>query len=240
MQAPTKTASGSAKALQSPQLPPDRPSRRGGGRVSLGDRIVTTRVGLLMPTDLSLDDWASAGRKLSRIADSTSWCLGDWLAHGQMRFRGRYQRAAEEVGLDTQTLRNYAWLARKFDHPRRRPTLSLQHHAEVASLPVPEQDHWLDLAAQGRWSRNELRRRIRAGRRNGTSEEPARSATAGTDTAGTDYLPRLTVTVDQLAQWRQAAEQTSTDLNTWVVQTLNDAARHEATVSSADGHDAGN
>jgi hypothetical protein len=192
--------------------------------VSLGDRIITTRVGLLMPDDLSIDEWASAGCKLSRIADSTSWCLGDWLAHGQLRYSGRYQRAAEEVGLDPQTLRNYAWLARKFSHDRRRPALSLQHHAETASLPVPEQDRWLDLAEKGRWSRNELRRRIRAAARGETVEK----ADDG-EAADTGYLPRLPVARDELARWRRAADRTATDLNTWVLRTLGDAARAETT-----------
>ncbi|WP_425577387.1 LmbU family transcriptional regulator [Streptomyces enissocaesilis] len=186
---------------------------------------MTTRVGLLMSSDLSLDDWATAGRKLARIADSTSWCLGDWLAHGQLRFSGRYQRAAAEIGLDTQTLRNYAWLARKFAHERRRPGLSLQHHAEVASLPVPEQDHWLDLAERERWSRNELRRRIREARRATAAEKPAVDTA---DAAGPSYLPRLPVALEELARWREAAEQTATDFHTWVVRTLNAAAHGEA------------
>jgi hypothetical protein len=187
-------------------------------------RIITTPAGLLMPPDLSFADWTSAGRRLARIADATSWCLGDWLAHGQTRFRGRYQRAAAEVGLNTQTLRNYAWLARKFSHERRRPALSLQHHAEVAPLPVPEQDHWLSLAEEGSWSRNELRRRIRAARSDGAPGNPVAPSAAPSG-----YLPRLPVTVEELSRWHSAAEQRATDLSTWVVQTLNDAARDAAT-----------
>ncbi|MEU9169208.1 LmbU family transcriptional regulator [Streptomyces sp. NPDC048420] len=176
-----------------------------------------------MPPDLSFADWASAGRKLARIADATCWCLGDWLAHGQTRFRGRYQRAAEEVGLNSQTLRNYAWLARKFSHDRRRPALSLQHHAEVAPLPVPEQDHWLRLAEERSWSRNELRRRIRTTRTAGTPGKPAPDSAARPG-----RLPPLPVTVEEVTRWHSAAEQRATDLSTWMVQTLNDAARNAA------------
>jgi hypothetical protein len=193
-------------------------------------RIITTRAGLLMPPDLSFADWTSAGRRLARIADATSWCLGDWLAHGQTRFRGRYQRAADEVGLNTQTLRNYAWLARKFSHERRRPALSLQHHAEVAPLPVPEQDHWLSLAEEGSWSRNELRRRIRAAR----SEEAAAGNPVARSAARPGFLPRLPVTVEELSRWHSAAEQRATDLSTWVVQTLNDAARDAGSPAPSD------
>jgi hypothetical protein len=42
--------------------------------------------------------------------------------------------------------------------PRRRDTLSFQHHAEVAAIAEPEQDLWLTRAQRLRWSRNELRR----------------------------------------------------------------------------------
>ncbi len=68
-------------------------------------QMLITRVGLVMPTNLNYDDWKQAGPKLFRIANSSAWCLGDWLAYGQQRFHNRYKRAAEEAGLDTQTLR---------------------------------------------------------------------------------------------------------------------------------------
>ena len=45
--------------------------------------------------------------------------------------------------LDYQTLRNYAWVARRFPAGRRRAGVSFAHHAEVARLPEPEQDYWL-------------------------------------------------------------------------------------------------
>ena len=43
--------------------------------------------------------------------------------------------------LDYQTLRNYAWVARRFAMSRRRDTLSFGHHAEVPALPEPEQGY---------------------------------------------------------------------------------------------------
>ncbi|MGC7095075.1 LmbU family transcriptional regulator [Amycolatopsis lurida] len=205
-----------------------RKSPNGRPRVVVGERIITTRVGLLLPADLSIEDWTSAGRKLFRIADSSAWCLGDWLAHGQRRFTGRYQQAAEKVGLDTRTLRNYAWLARRFDHGRRRGGLSMQHHAEVASLPVAEQDRWLDLAEEHHWSRNELRRRVR-----GAARIAGRETGGPGDRPGTGYLPRVPVAPEELARWQEAAERMDVDLHTWVVRALNDAARRKSAETRA-------
>jgi hypothetical protein len=175
-------------------------------------QILTTPVGLVLPTALSYEAWRDAGPKLFHIANSSAWCLGDWLVHGQDCFRDRYKRATEEVGLDYQTLRNYAWIARKFDHQRRRCTLSMQHHAEVASLPEHEQDRWLDLAEAGNWSRNELRRHIRD-----ASQKECR-------TRSLTYLPRCRVSERELSGWQAAAAMVDTDFETWVIQSLNSAA----------------
>lgn len=109
-----RAANGTNSVAREKRPSPGGVVRRGNGHGPLDERIMTTRVGLLFPPDLSLDDWTAAGQKLYGIAEMASWCLGDWLAYGQLRLSGRYQRAADRVGLDIQTLRNYAWLARKF------------------------------------------------------------------------------------------------------------------------------
>lgn len=70
-------------------------------------------------------------------------------------------------GSGTRTLRNYAMVARRFDVSRRRDTLTFQHHAEVCALADDDQDFWLDIAAEHHWSKADLRRRVRAARRNG-------------------------------------------------------------------------
>ncbi|MEU8803872.1 hypothetical protein [Spirillospora sp. NPDC048819] len=60
------------------------------------------------------------------------------------------------------TLRNYAWIARRFPVSRRRDTLTLQHHAEVAALSDHEQERWLDRAEQEQWPVLRLRTSLRA------------------------------------------------------------------------------
>lgn len=175
-------------------------------------RIMVTRVGLEFPATLEFGTWEQAGVKIARIADSSAWCLGDWLIYGQHVYTDRYRHAVAMAGLDYQTLRNYAWVARRFELSRRRERLSFQHHAEVAALPAAEQDRWLDRAEQGRWSRNELRRNIRADRRPECAEieRPA--------------LPRLSLAAEQVALWQQAAERRSQGLADWIMATLDSGA----------------
>jgi hypothetical protein len=80
---------------------------------------------------------------------------------GEQAYAGRYRQAIKRTSLDYQTLRNYAWVARRFAMSRRRDTLSFGHHAEVAALPEPEQDFWLRKAEEHRWPVKHLRRQVR-------------------------------------------------------------------------------
>ena len=78
-----------------------------------------------------------------------------------------------------------------------------------AALPDDDQETWLDRAEAGRWSRNELRRRIRA---------------AGSDGPAADEIFRLAVARAQAHLWREAAERSRCECETWIVGVLDEAA----------------
>jgi hypothetical protein len=201
----------SARPLRSPAaapLPVPVPVRR----------VMVTGVGLRFPERVDFGTWEQVGRKLARIANCSAWCLGDWLVYGSYKYSERYRQVLAAVELDYQTLRNYAWVARRFELARRRDRLSFQHHAEVASAPVEDQDRWLDLAEADGWSRNELRRRVRSSR--GESPEPARP----TGSAAVLVLPWLNVPAERVMQWRDAARQLNRDFEEWIVAALDHSA----------------
>jgi hypothetical protein len=154
-------------------LSPDRRNRagpvarRGATRFPVraeSDQLITPRIGIRFPQQLSYENWLAMGRQLAALHTSSAWCLGDWLIHGEDSYSGRYRDAVKRTSLDYHTLRNYAWVARRFTLSRRQDALSFAHHAEVAGLPVPEQDFWLRKARELSWSRNYLRREVRASR----------------------------------------------------------------------------
>ena len=188
------------------------PRRRPGGAVE--GRILTTPVGLAFPRDVTFESWEQAGQRISRIASSSAWYLGDWLVYGQDKYTGRYRRAVEAVGLDYQTLRNYAWISRKFEPSRRRSGLPFQHHAEVAALPPAEQDQWLDRAEREGWSRTALRRALRESRDPGS-----RSLRA--------VMPRVSAASEAVDRWRRAATAANADFEAWIVTALDRAADRE-------------
>jgi hypothetical protein len=177
-----------------------------------GRAVLVTRVGLRIASSIAYELWADAGLEIARAHNSSAWCLGDWIVYGKNRYENRYRDAVEAAGLDYQTVRNYAWVARHVVLARRRENLSFQHHAEVAALTPDEQDHWLDLAVREKLSRNELRRRIRGNRRHEptlTSAQP---------------LKQIQATSEQVERWRQAADQSRRSLPEWIRSQLDEAA----------------
>jgi hypothetical protein len=187
----------------------DRPR---GGR-SGEDQLLMTKVGLRFPLSLSFEEWERAGHHLSGIVDSSSWCLGDWLMYGKENYADRYQRAIRAAGLQYQTLRNYAWVSRQFPLERRRPRLSFQHHAEVASLPLEKQNWLLNQAEQQKWTTKQLRCHIQSEREENCGGRE-----------GLAVIPRIQVPSGRLVSWRRAAENSGVEFDDWVLTALDRAA----------------
>jgi hypothetical protein len=170
--------------------------------------VVSTRTGARFDPLLPFEAWQEIGVKVGTCANATSWWLGDWLVFGRMKYGRRYKQAIAATGLEYQTLRNYAVVARRFDMSRRRDTLTFQHHAEVCALPDEEQDRWLDRAAAGGWSRNDLRRRLRAAERS--------------DGPPTEVF-RFAVETTRADRWRQAAHRADCNYHAWILRVLDEA-----------------
>ncbi|MEU9343311.1 LmbU family transcriptional regulator [Streptomyces sp. NPDC048278] len=197
---------------------------------------------MTFPQDLSQRSWERIGEGLRELADSSVWWLADWLIFGETAYGvRRYREAIDRTGLDHQTLRNYAWVARRFEHRRRRDGLSFAHHAEVTRLSPPEQDYWLRRAEQQKWSRNELRRAVRAGLAEQRSpvgddghqacrlderdapDEPRGAA----ELRGVATLT-IELSVGQLDHYSRVAAAHGLPVATWVSQVLAAADRHPA------------
>lgn len=189
--------------------------------LSFQGAAATRRTCLQLPPQISLERWRQIGDHIGGIHNSSVWWLADWLIYGQQKYPDRYRRAIAETSLDYQTLRNYVWVARKFPVSRRRDRLSFQHHAEVSSLPAPDQDRWLDLAEASGWSVKELRRQLRAARDERRSQFMV--------------FMKLNVPVEKKRHWQAAAHAEHQDLPEWIVHVMDDAAEKVLTFESAFG-----
>ena len=86
-----------------------RPARDGRARTPY------TPVGLRLPAGLSFERWHALGRRIGTVTNASSWWLGDWAFYGEGSYGEKYKQAIAVTGLDYQTLRNYAWVAGRFD-----------------------------------------------------------------------------------------------------------------------------
>ena len=195
--------------------------------VRSGERVMLSGTGLQLPGHLPFERWLSIGRQLSAVCTSAAWCLGDWLVFGEQAYAGRYRQAIERTSLDYQTLRNYAWVTRRFEMSRRRDTLSFGHHAEVAALPQPEQDYWLRKAEEHRWPVKQLRRQVRASlaeRAAGQDDRP------GPGPGRHEWVVlnlQVRISPGQLATCQAAADRASLSIEAWTALALEHVARRE-------------
>jgi hypothetical protein len=222
---PRLNPDGVVARLPLPTLSAGSPQQPGAGHALLPGN------GLHLPHRVPFETWLNIGRQLSATVSSSAWCLGDWLIYGETAFTGRYRDAIERTSLDYKTLRNYAWVARRFPLPRRRENLSFGHHAEVAALPEPERDYWLRKAEQLGWSRNQIRHEVRASHMERTIDpfgalDPDAPSPAGNSPADPEDLTILVqVTPDQLSLYQQAASQHGRSIQAWASLALDRAAR---------------
>jgi len=204
---------------------------------ALHQSVRITKSGLLFARAPSLSSWEDIGKRIISVADSSTWWIADWLVYGEDAFKDRYVEAIEKTSLNYQTLRNYAWVARRFTHSRRREKLSFGHHSEVASLGVPEQDYWLRKAEEFSWSRNELRRQVRASlrERDRLQVEPSgadedKSAPLGSSStelsAAAKRTLSLVLTGDQVTLFERTAGTHNMELHEWALAMLESAARN--------------
>lgn len=164
-----------------------------------------------LPRGMTYDRWEELGHTLGRIHRASGWWIGDWLNFGERVYGHSYSQGMDATGLDYKTLANYAWVASRVESSRRRESLSFSHHAELAALEPPEQDRWLDAAADGDgekpWSRAELRRRLR--------DEPVPERSEAVEV-------RLSVPPDDWDRWDAAAGERGVEV--WLCGLANDAA----------------
>jgi hypothetical protein len=197
------------------------------------DVLVVPGRGLHLPPQLPFARWLRVGTHLAEVYTSSAWCMGDWLVYGEAAYAGRYREAIERTCLDYQTLRNYAWVAKRFSLSRRRDGLSFGHHAEVAALPEAEQDFWLRKAQDLGWSVKQLRHQVRASLSERSPADGGRPHHAlghsqdkrPTRASRSRVRLNIRVTPEQMESCEAAASKAGITIEEWAALTLDQAAR---------------
>lgn len=222
----------------SAELPGTEPLVRVSPLHALDDTVMLRKSGLLFARGVGFNKWETIGQQLLSVTESTTWWVADWIAYGEQAFQDRYREAVQRTSLNYQTLRNYVWVARRFDLSRRRDSLSFGHHAEVAALEQPEQDYWLRKAEELTWSRNQLRNEVRhslrlrqsddeAGTAHGplNTEEPAKGSGHAEAVAVSQVAKTISLrlTTCQYTEFARIAHSRDQELEEWALQTLENA-----------------
>jgi N6-adenosine-specific RNA methylase IME4 len=120
--------------------------RDGGDTLRLG-AFTLAKTGLVVDGTPTIAEWEQCGIVLRRIEGAVQFWIGDWVNYGETAWRKKYDDAEQITGLEHQTLKNYAFVARAVESSRRRDDLSFSIHAEVAPLTPRQQSAILERAA---------------------------------------------------------------------------------------------
>lgn len=164
-------------------------------------KFAITPTGIEFHEELTFEEWDDLGQKLAPVGKSIGFIIGDWINYGEGRYGEKYDDAIARTGLAVQTLRNYAWVARRVEMSVRTDNLDFTHHQVVAKLKSPdEQGHWLQMAVKHKLGKRRLQKSINFGRL-ATEQELAGDPH---DKRHTTYLSLL----NKIRRWWQ--EQTET------------------------------
>lgn len=118
---------------------------------------------LVIPDDVTEDEWVELGVLLMRMKSTIQWVLGDWLVYGMtQKWKDGYSYIEQKFGYEVETLWSYASVCRKVPTLTRIKDLSFSHHRAVtrfADEPDLQRD-WLSKALQNDWSAKELVKQI--------------------------------------------------------------------------------
>jgi hypothetical protein len=138
----------------------------------LPDGCVAYRNGLVLPEGLPHDEWQKIGKQITQLASASMWMIGDWLAYGQVAYKGlpgfermendRYSKVAADTGLAEGSLRNAKYICAAVNLSRRRDKLTFGHAQEIVGRVAPAQfDFWVDRAVSEGLSTKKLREELR-------------------------------------------------------------------------------
>jgi hypothetical protein len=144
---------------------------------------------LLLPDNISIEDWVKIGDALHRYETGVQWWLGDWWHYGAHKYGDRIKRVAKGIfNYQFGTLANYGYVAGRIKPSLRNEALTLSHHYQVAKFEPPEQKKWLDRAARCHWSTRDLQSKIKEKERPLTDETGARDQTATRERLKDNFL----------------------------------------------------
>lgn len=132
--------------------------------------------GLVIERPLTLDEWLTLGRSLQATANRIQWAIGDWLAYGAGRgeYGATYEHAALVTGRSYEALGQYQRVSQAFQVEERAVPVSWSFYREALRLPACERLRTLEIAANNKWTRDDVANYIAS--RGNAEASPQRNA----------------------------------------------------------------
>lgn len=129
------------------------------------------KIGLMLPEDLTFDNWLKIIEVVKKVEGCVQWWLGDALNFGERKYGEKYSQALDETEYEYGTLRNICYVSNQIEMSLRSDNLTWHHHKEVAVLSDKnEQAKFLEIAERDNLSVRELRKAVRDYKKSITSE----------------------------------------------------------------------
>jgi len=127
-------------------------------------RFVFYRTGLQIQEDVSEDEWWAFFDVIGAFETSVQWIIGDALVYGEDKLHKTYDEVAARLErYRPDTLKQYAFVARRMPPIMRVAGLSFGHHqvvAQMANLTDVERSTLLKNALEHKWSVRALREKV--------------------------------------------------------------------------------
>jgi len=123
---------------------------------SLEQSGALTRVGLLLPVNITDSEYEALGFALGEAQRSIQFAIGDYILAGEHLFGQEAYQLQESLGISVEQRRQYVRVSERIPIGRRRVELTWSHHREVAAMDPADQDAWLEDAVTNGWNKQEL------------------------------------------------------------------------------------
>jgi hypothetical protein len=120
-----------------------------------------TRTGLVLPSNLTYEQWQQVGENMRGARESIKFFLGDWINYGEASYGEKYAQAISATDYDYDYLRNISYVCKRVTLSRRSDKLTFGHHQVVAPLSEMDQEIWLQAAEDSELTVRELREAIK-------------------------------------------------------------------------------
>lgn len=117
--------------------------------------------GLILPEELSLEEWREILTRVTALHRAATWWLGDLMLKGEEMFGEEVFQYIDPENYSETTVYFALRVAREFPPPRRHPELLWSHHQEALPLEGIEREKILNAAAEGKWSTSKLRKEVK-------------------------------------------------------------------------------